>query len=52
MFQDVVRTIGTVETDEFSQPKKRVKIIDCGAEEVKKYTLTEEQTLSDEDIER
>ncbi|XP_064609397.1 uncharacterized protein LOC135473477 [Liolophura sinensis] len=49
---DVIRTIGTVETDEFSQPKKRVKIIDCGADEVKKYTLTEGQTLSDQDIER
>ncbi|XP_029649440.1 peptidyl-prolyl cis-trans isomerase [Octopus sinensis] len=49
---DTVKLLGNVEAD-FSTavPKKRVKITDCGVEELKnKYSLTEDEILSDKDI--
>ncbi|XP_064609398.1 uncharacterized protein LOC135473478 [Liolophura sinensis] len=49
---DTIRAIGDVKTDNFATPKNRVKVIDCGCEDVKKYTLTEAETLSEEDVDR
>lgn len=47
-----MKTIGDVESDSNTAvPKKRVKIIDCGLNNVeKKYDLTESQIDSTDDI--
>jgi cyclophilin family peptidyl-prolyl cis-trans isomerase len=49
---DVVKTIGDVPSDPNNAvPKKRIKIIDCGLNELdRKYDLTEEQLESTEDL--
>ncbi len=46
---DVVNTLGEVKTDPNTAiPKRRVKIIDCGLNELdKKYDLEEESKLDD-----
>lgn len=50
--QDVVKTIGEVEADSNTAvPKKRIKIIDCGLNDIdKKYDLKEKQLDSTEDL--
>lgn len=49
---DVVEALGEVTADPYTAvPKKRVKIVDCGLNELDdKYELTEEQIMSTEDI--
>ncbi|KAL5007995.1 hypothetical protein ScPMuIL_013576 [Solemya velum] len=48
---DVLKTIGSVSTNADQTPKKTVKIIDSGVVGLKnKYDLTNEQVLSEEDI--
>jgi len=49
---DVVDTLGNVPTNSFTaQPRKEVKITDCGVNSIdRKYTLTEEQLDSIEDL--
>ena len=50
--QDVVKTVGEVPSDaNTAVPKRRVKIIDCGLNELdRKYDLTEDQLDSTEDL--
>ena len=48
----MIRTIGEVESDPNNAvPKKRIKIIDCGLNELdRKYDLAEDQLDSTEDL--
>lgn len=50
--QDVVRTLGDVPADSNNAiPKKTIKIVDSGVNNLqKKYDLTEEEFMSDDDI--
>ena len=51
--QDVIRKISEVETNkDTGMPKRKIKIVDCGAEDVKKYCLTEGEIKAEEDIEK
>lgn len=50
--KDVVKTLGEVRADpNTAVPRKRVKIIDCGLNELsKKYDLSEEDLDSEKDL--
>lgn len=48
---NVVNTVGEVPSDpNTAVPKKRIRIVDCGVNEVAKYDLTEGQLDSNEDL--
>lgn len=48
---NVVNTVGEVSSDpNTAVPKKRIRIVDCGVNEVAKYDLTEAQLDSNEDL--
>lgn len=49
---DVIRKIADIETNkETGMPKKKIKIVACGCDDVKSYCMTEEQINMEEDIE-
>ncbi|XP_014789906.1 peptidyl-prolyl cis-trans isomerase B [Octopus bimaculoides] len=48
---DFLRKIGAIDTDEINQPKKKVKILDCGAEDVPNpFCLSESQSVANADM--
>ena len=51
-FQDVINVLGEVPSDpNTALPRKTVKIVDCGLNDLKeKYDLTEDQLDSTEDL--
>lgn len=50
---DVIRKISEIETNkETGMPKKKIKIVDCGSDDVKKYCLSEAEIEVEEDIEK
>ena len=52
MLQETVKAIGEVESDpNTAVPKKKIRIINCGLNDLqKKYDLTEDQLDSQEDL--